>query len=265
MESSPEIIHFILIGILGLLLSGIVLALLLNVAQRKHLEAQLKAQQDKLQEQDQLFYGVIFTQEEELERFAKVLHDEIGSRLNVVHLFLHRLSAKAPNTTITDLLEVVDDTIHSTRRMSQDLLPLTLQPFGLCTALKELCDRMSRPNELRVSFDCQGDRPPQFEKLVEITLFRVLDELINNSLTFANVSQIYVHLFQSPYKIALQYQDDGQGYESGQKNIRKDHALHTLHSRLRAIGAAYQLHTQPGEGIRVQIDVPLSQPLLPKL
>lgn len=262
MESSNELIILIIIGIGLMLFLAMAFVLFFSFSQNKLRKEQFKAQEAKLEYQEKLLHSTILTQEKERERIAKDLHDEIGSKLNVVHLYLHQLTRKKNDTgvseSIGEMVEVINDTIHTTRSISHDLLPPTLDKFGLQTAIDELCDRIRQADQQTIYLETEGERPSNMDKLVELNVFRILHELLNNTLKYAQADQIQVKLWQSVEKLVLSYEDNGIGFDADSKENKKGLGMKNIESRLQMIKGSYELKTAPGEGMAIQIVVNLA-------
>jgi signal transduction histidine kinase len=254
-----EIFTMIMLGIMIMLCLAVALVLLANRSQKKLHQEQMKAQALQLAHQEQLLYSTILTQEEERKRIAKDLHDEIGSKLNVINLNLHRLRkfATDPNViidTVQDLFGVIGNTIDTTRRISHDLLPPTLDNFGLQEAIRELCDNYPTGASPEVVFDLIQNHSPSVDKSIELNLFRILQELINNSIKHGKADRIGIKLWLRPEGISLHYQDNGHGFDPEKVKQSPGLGLQNIESRVKMIRADYELQSKPGEGVRVQVD-----------
>ena len=257
MESASTLITLIAIGVGLMLLLALAFVVFFSFSQSKLRREQFKTQQAKLEYQEKLLHSTILTQEKERERIAKDLHDEVGSKLNVIHLYLHQLTKKAPDAqkSITEMVEVLNDTIHTSRRISHDLLPPTLENFGLHTAMEELCDHFRQTNQQKIHVEVEGERPEKLDKWVELHLFRILQELMNNSLKYAQADQIHIKLWQSEEKLWLTYRDNGRGFDADAIENQKGLGMKNIQSRLQMIHGSYQLKTAVGEGVQVRIEV----------
>ena len=260
MQGAPEVIAIVSAGIGIMLLLALAFVLFFNFSQGKLRREQLKAQAAKLAHQEELLHSNILTQEEERARIAKDLHDEVGSKLNVLHLYLHQLRRKAPEaqSSIQDMLSVINDTIHTTRRISHDLLPPTLASFGLQVAIEELCERLEQAHTLAITFTAEGERPAGIAPIVELNLFRILSELLSNTLKYAQASQIHIHLWQQPGQLVLHYRDDGRGFDPADPANQKGLGMQNIQSRLQMVAGQLDLQSAPGKGVQAQLSVKLS-------
>lgn len=249
------------IGILIMLSLALAFIVFFNRSQRKILAEQMQMQQLKLEHQEALLYNNLKTQEEERKRIAKDLHDEVGSKLNVIHLNLHRLKKNAAanpvlEETVSDIFGVINDTIDTTRRISHDLLPPTLENFGLADAIKELCESYQRSAVLNIQFDhVQGQERP-IEKMVEVNLFRIIQELISNSIKHGQATQISIRLLDNHKGLRLEYQDNGRGFDPANLAHKTGLGMQNIESRIQMIHAQQELHSQPGAGFSLIIKYP---------
>ena len=242
----------ITVGIALMLLLALVFVLFFYFSQQKFQAQEAQAQRQELAHQQQLLYSSIQVQEQERERVARELHDEIGSKLNVINLGLYQLQKSPDKDTITELFTVVDQTLTASRRLAHDLLPPTLAKFGLATALQELCDQHEYAVETSIVFEqSEGDVLERDQEL-ELHLFRVVQELLSNSLKHAQAKYIQIGLAHSPQEIRIFYQDDGKGFDMAHQNHQRGLGLKNIESRMDMIGATYTLQTSPGEGVYFQ-------------
>ena len=249
------------IGILIMLSLALAFIVFFNRSQRKILAEQMRIQQLKLEHQETLLYNNIKTQEEERRRIAKDLHDEVGSKLNVIHLNLHRLKKNAAASplleeTVSDIFGDINETIDTTRRISHDLLPPTLENFGLADAIKELCDSYQRTSALNMQFDHMQSEDRTIEKMVEVNLFRILQELISNSIKHGQATQVIIRLLASNKELRLEYQDNGQGFDPDHLNKKTGLGMQNIESRLQMCKAQHTIASQPGAGFSFNIKYP---------
>lgn len=152
---TDEVYLIMAMGILTMLALSLALVLFFYKSQRRLLQEKMIAQQSELQYQEKLLYNNILTQEKERKRIAKDLHDDIGSKLNVIFLNMHRIERAAKESPpildmVSDINQVINITIDTTRRISHDLLPPTLDNFGLIEAVKELCETYQKSDSVNV-------------------------------------------------------------------------------------------------------------------
>ena len=241
-------------GIFIMLLFALSFVLFFFFSQRKFQGEQVKAQRRELDYQQQLLFTSITTQEQERERIARDLHDEIGSKLNVVNLHLHRLRKSQDLSPLGDILGVLNQTIHRTRQISHELLPPTLQNFGLVPALEELCEQYREASSLEVAFSANElNPPPNLE--TALALFRIAQECLSNGTKYSQGQHLALSLHSSPQRLELSYHDDGQGFDP--KQAKQGLGLQNMESRSRLIEADLKIHSAPGQGVHITVQKPL--------
>lgn len=252
---SSEIIFLIAIGTLIMLSLALAFVLFFNLNQKKIARQQILNQQLELQYQQDLLQRNIMTQEEERRRIASDLHDEIGSKLNVLHLNLHRIKRMQSATpefaeTLEDINALLQTTIDTSRRLAYDLLPPTLEDFGLIEAVKELCKYLKQSGVTDIEFTAELDKEDLTSSLTQLNLFRIIQELVNNSLKHGGASLINIRLSKDDNGICLDFQDNGSGFDMNtvQKNGL---GLRNLDSRMKILRASYIFKSAPGEGVEL--------------
>ena len=158
-------------------------------------------------------------------------------------------------TITNEVNTLINTTIDSTRRISHDLLPPTLEDFGLVEAIKELKESLHQTEDVSIVFDFQNAEEKITDKLVELNLFRILQELISNSIRHGKATVINIRIGIQKSAIKLEYSDNGAGFEIANVKKKKGLGMKNIESRLNMIKATYDLDTAPGNGVKVTIEV----------
>jgi len=251
----------ILIGTVGMLLLAMAVILFFLVYQRRLLAQQEKLQEVQAQQQKALLQASLQSQENERRRIAKDLHDEVGANLSTINLFTKSLEKFiAPATKGAQMLDqtkaLIEATVTSVRAISKDLLPATLDRFGLIDATRELCERINQTGELTVKFESQTqeERLPVTD---ELTLFRIVQELFNNTLKHAKASEIQLFVHYNAHNLKVVFQDNGVGFDvvalQNSEDSTKGLGLKNLESRAQILQATLTYHCPPEGGTQVNI------------
>lgn len=251
----------ILIGTVGMLLLAMAVILFFVVYQRRLLAQQEKLQEVQTQQQKALLQASLQSQENERRRIAKDLHDEVGANLSTINLFTKSLEKFIePTTKASQMLDqtksLIASTVTSVRAISKDLLPATLDRFGLIDAIGELCERINQTDELTVKFEYQTpkERLPVAD---ELTLFRIIQELFNNTLKHAQASEIQLFVHYNTQNLKVVFQDNGVGFDVATLQNSKDSTqglgLKNLESRAQMLQATLSYHCPPDGGTQVNI------------
>ncbi len=174
---------------------------------------------------------------------SRELHDGLGGMLTVIKLNLER--GGHPNK----IIDLVNQTEEELRRMVHHMMPESLFRFGLKTALEDFC--LSIPN---LKFHYYGE-DKRFDKHVETVLYRCSNELINNAIKHSDASEINVQLIQQPDRISLTIQDDGCGFNL--ESVPGGMGFGNLNTRLTAYNGRMVVHSSPGHGTEIYIEVEL--------
>ena len=261
MENSlqaDEVFVFMSIGIAIMLLLALAFVLFFYFSQRKFHSEQLKTQQLQLEHQEQLLYGTIQAQEVERKRIAKDLHDDIGSKLNVLFLNMHRLGEnESQQEIVKEMNHLINTTIETTRRISHDLLPPTLESFGLQEALKELAENYRKTQQIEMQVDIHGQPSSPLAKQTALNLFRVTQELVRNSIQHGEATTLSLHLWFGSDQLKLQYTDDGKGFDLTDENFQHGLGMKNIESRLNMIHAQSHWQSSPGAGVQFTLHYPL--------
>ena len=228
------------------------LGMVADISHRKQAEQELLDHRQKLRA---LASELTMVEERERRRIASDLHDGVGHSLAACKLRLDMLKEAAPEQRgmIDGILEVLDQTITTTRSLISDLSPPVLHEMGLATALEWLADRFSRISGIEVSAQVE---PPadRLSEETEIILFRAAAELLTNVVKHSGAKKARVSLRNEAGKLSLVVEDDGKGFEP--EKIKVDSfGLFSIRERLSYLGGRLAIDSQSGRGTRAALSV----------
>ena len=243
------------------LLLVVCLVLFVVVYQRKLLAQQSRLKAAEHRYQIDLLKSSIATQEEERSRIAKDLHDDIGVTLLAVKLHLQQFARKVPHDSlyqefVDEARKLLDDSIHNVRSVAANLMPSSLEKWGLIPALKDLIQTISQTSGPDIQLQFQGEELSGLSRETAVALYRMVKELLTNSLKHAGAQIIRIVLKQSSDGLLLQYSDDGKGFDSQRKY--KGAGLRNIRSRVLMMNGEVRFDSTPGEGLDVWIHIPVS-------
>jgi signal transduction histidine kinase len=259
-EVSDNIYLLIIIGMFGSALL-VISFILINIRNRNKLLRQKRnAQEAVLQHQKDLLHATINSQEEERKRIGSDLHDEVGSALSTLRMYIQKFTHE-PEAGITSEFGIksrsmIDSIITNTRNISHDLSPITGGAYGLSDALEDFCDQVNEAGRLEITLSIANENIlNQLDLTHALALYRVIRELIKNTVTHAEAKHITIDFRDNDGHLYLIYKDDGKGMEktTGQKGM----GMNNIESRLGMIGASYEIRTGPGRGFEIAIRVPI--------
>src|SRR5215213_3705445 len=186
------------LGTLGMLVLTIGLILFIIFHQRKVIRYQLRLQQIEQEQQKILLKASIRLQEEERQRIAADLHDDAGPLLATARLYLSENLVNQDKATqlqsIYQTRQILDDTIQLVRNISHSLMPPTLKNFGLESAIADLFQKISGAGTINASSRFH-DYKERLKPDKELSIYRIVQELISNTLKHSNSS--FIHLTQN--------------------------------------------------------------------
>jgi signal transduction histidine kinase len=220
-----------------------------NIAKQK--EAMQKA---ALEHNEQLLNATLLSQEEERKRIGRDLHDDVGASLSNLKMII----AEADSNTDSHK-PLIDNIISTVRNISHSLSPPGLDLFGLEFTLQELFDSFNNGGSVQIHFiNNIGLALDNMNKQTALALFRIIQELLSNTIKHAAAKNATVHFFSEGKTIALTYSDDGKGFTS--KNIKKSGmGMQNIEARLKMIGANFDIQSEQGKGFTIKILVPVTE------
>ena len=267
-------------GVAGMtLLSLLLLAMFLQqsrVVDRQRAEAQdrMLAERDRLEtevrqrtaELTELARHLETAREDERARLARDLHDELGALLTAAKLDVARMRPRLQQDLpdllprVAHLIETLNSGIALKRRIIEDLRPSTLSNLGLLPALEVLCTEFAERLDLPV---VTAFEPVKLAPATELTVFRMVQESLNNVAKHARATSVQVSLQDRGSTATVTVQDDGNGCDMGHTGLAR-HGLVGMRYRVQAEGGQLSLQSAPGQGTRLSADLP-QLPQLPQL
>ncbi len=207
--------------------------------------------------------AVIQTEERERERFAKEMHDGLGPLLSAVKLYANELndpslSDEERKEMTRQMDELIDEAIANTRSISNDLMPHIIIDYGVVKAVNSYCEKINKTEKVNIRFSAENIND-DLDQNVQLILYRVISELINNTLKHARAGNIFIHLSRQNNKIKLSFTDDGIGFDVDQvmKNQNSGMGLKNITSRIRSINGICNFTSRPGHGFNIEIEIEL--------
>lgn len=221
-------------------------------------------QETQITQQKELLNAVIDSQEVERKRIGQDLHDEIGGTLSAIKLMLNSLRnqlSEGQEEVMTEAKQLIDKMIVDVRHISHDLSPPGLAVFGLFTTIEAFVALINNTGEIKISILQDEDiEELQLPEKTALALFRVLTQLIDNTIKHANATEIEIS-FKKGTDLNIAYQDNGKGFELETLAKRTGIGMQNIQSRLQMINATYQLYTSAGNGFRLVISCPFPSQL----
>jgi len=205
---------------------------------------------------------ILESQENERLRIAQELHDDTIQTLLVIanrteHLIPSGDGMKEVRGNAEWIRDTTLKTVEGLRRISLDLRPSILGDLGLVPALRWLVDHMSKDSDINTRIMVSGERR-ELSSEAEVTIFRVIQEALNNIKRHSRATEAVVTLEFTPECLNISIEDNGQGFRPP-KNIdrlasRGKLGLIGIHQRIDLLGGTFKIHSKPGEGTSLLIE-----------
>jgi two-component system, NarL family, sensor kinase len=248
-----------LIGVSGFFLASVFFGLF--IYQRKSRIVQAEKDRAIIAEREKGLQAVFDATEEERQRIAKDLHDGIGQQMSGLKMAWQNLSTSIPGigeketAKIGELTKILDSTASEVRDLSHQMMPKVLEEFGLVLAIEGMLEKSLKLTSLTYNFE-HYNIEGRLKRNIELSLFRITQELLNNVIKHSGATHVAVQLFKNKNQLILIVEDDGKGFESERK--KEGHGLMNIQSRLRTIHGQVNYEASSNAGTTVTIRVDLS-------
>lgn len=197
-------------------------------------------------------------QEEERSRLAKDLHDGLGGLLSGVKFSLSNMKdnliVTPDNMAVFERsLDMIDTSIKELRRVAHNMMPEMLTKFGLDEAVKDYCNTVNATKLLTVKYQSLG-MGTRLDKAMEIIVYRVIQELLNNILKHAVASEVFVQLIRENDRLNIVVEDNGKGFDTAILEKSKGAGWANIRSRVEYLKGQLDVHSEPGKGTLVNIE-----------
>jgi len=204
------------------------------------------------------YYNKLVRAQELRNKIALDLHDDLGTKLSTARMFLRSLKGNQISrdaVLLENSINLLDASITDLRHVMNDLHTSTLIEKGYVAATEELVNKVNDLREINftLSYDGLGKR---LEQKTEYNLYRITQELINNTLKYANAKNVLIELVNRDDKIIFMYEDDGRGFDI--KSPGKGFGLSNITARSHSLNAEVEFDSKPGAGFRTIIEFPLA-------
>lgn len=204
--------------------------------------------------QRQRFTAVLEAEENERSRVAKDLHDGIGQLLSIAKLTLSAVETDREENVrlVNNSMHVLDQATREVRTISHNMMPAALTDIGLLAALEDLFSKVNDSKLLHIRLEADG-LDQRLPASVEIAVYRVIQEVINNMIKHSKADTITVQIGKRGTAVSLQISDNGVGFEKELISKSKGLGWKSIFSRISMLNGEIEVDTQPGEGTNVSI------------
>lgn len=207
--------------------------------------------------------SVLKGQEEERSRIAKDLHDGLGGLLSGVKYSLNNMKenvilSSENASSFGRTIDMLDSGIQELRRIAHNMMPENLVKFGLNLAVKDYCNSITKSNALLVNYSAFGMENAQLDTNVSVTVYRVIQELVNNIMKHANATEAIIQLSKEENILHIAVEDNGKGFDTTEMASFKGAGWTNIQHRVNYLKGSIQIDSNEKDGTSVNIEIPLA-------
>ena len=201
--------------------------------------------------------AVLRAEEKTRSTFSKELHDGLGPLLSSAKISLSAIKREELDSERREIFDntlyVVEEALRSLREISNNLSPHVLSDFGLARGIQNFIDRSQSLHNVKISYatNLRGER---YDSDIEVIMYRVVCELITNSLKHSGCSEIRLSLTSGGDMLELQYTDNGRGFNP-QSMMDCGMGLSNINSRVNSLNGEFEVTSTKGRGMRATVKV----------
>ncbi|WP_040282428.1 tetratricopeptide repeat-containing sensor histidine kinase [Psychroserpens damuponensis] len=255
----------IAIGLGGSLVLGSVIAFLvykntkrkqLLAEQQKELETQKLATVLKEQELTSID-AMIEGQEKERQRIANELHDDLGGLMATVKLHFNALKDKQTPELYIKTNQLIDEAYNKVRTVAHAKNSGVIAKQGLLKAINEMAHNVSASNTIMIDVIDHG-LENRLENSLELTIFRIVQELITNVIKHANATEVTIHITNHDDSLNLMIEDNGKGFNPSQiTKTKKGMGISSIDKRIEHLNGTMTIESEKHQGTTIIIDIPI--------
>ncbi|RBL90173.1 sensor histidine kinase [Chitinophaga flava] len=254
---TDNIYVLVIMAMVGSCMLSIAFILIQIRSKNSILQQKKKLLDAQVEHQKELLRAIITSQETERKRIGMDLHDEVGSALSSLRLIMSHAALLENNQFNVQCKQIIDQIIQDVRNISHNLSPLTAGAYSFYDAVEDLCAVVQQSGKINIRL-LLPEEPVLLEENTALAIYRVMAELMNNTIKHATADNIVIEMKTTPRELQIDYADDGIGLKDVLLPEKKGMGLHNIESRLGMSGAVYTIAGSERKGFAIHISLPLS-------
>ncbi|MGD1958570.1 MAG: PAS domain-containing protein [Fulvivirga sp.] len=217
---------------------------------------------DRVESEERIVGTIIDTEDNERKRISKELHDGLGQKLTTAALNLNALKRdiskehKGFNKLINSL-NSLNAAIRESRDIAHNLMPRSIDNFGYVPSVESMLADINSVSEIDFSF-YQNLNRQRFDKKLEVHLYRITQEAVNNILKYSQATKVVIQLMKYDNELILTIEDDGIGFNKEAVFARGDNfGLRSMKTRTSSLSGDFNMDTAPNRGTIITVEIPL--------
>jgi PAS domain S-box-containing protein len=230
------------------------LATVLDVTEKMKLQEQLT--KEKVKKQQSITRATLNAQEKERTEISRELHDGVNQVLTTAKLYVENIKyyPEQKDMFVEKSVSLLQNSINEIRAMSKALVSPTITDLGFNEALWELIKCYRELNLFKIDYTFNGTTE-KIEQEIKLTLYRIIQEQLNNIVKYAKASIVHIGIQQADRKLLVIIEDNGIGFDTGQK--KNGLGLSNIKNRAELFNGKAKIDSAPGKGCKIEIAFPL--------
>lgn len=214
---------------------------------------QQRLEEEKEKHNQEMAKAILHAQEAERKKLGEELHDNINQLLGVVKLYVQhaQVNKGMQQELLEKCSEYIKQVIEEIRQLSRSLLPPALHENGLLRSIDQLVAAITVVNTLQIDLKNDGIKENDLPEQVQLMLYRIIQEQLNNILKHAEADQVKIHLEQKNKTVHLSITDNGKGFDPD--SVISGMGLMNIRSRLEQVRGTMLLHAAPDNGCTLAV------------
>ena len=254
--ANKNILNIVLLSLVCILI--LLVVLFVKNYKQKLILRQKRITELEIQQQLMATEAVLTGEEKERVRVAKDLHDGLGGLLSGIKFSFQNMKGnltipKENENEFEKGMKMLDTSIDEIRRIAHNMMPETLVKFGLDTALEDFCSNINQTGNTHVTYQSIGMKDYTIEQSKAINIYRIVQELVYNSLKHAQAKSVIVQLIKNEDNLSLTVEDDGIGFDPKSIENNKGIGWSNIYTRINFLKGKLDLQSIPENGTSVQL------------
>ncbi len=210
--------------------------------------------------------AVVAAEERQRTMLAQELHDGMGATLSSVNIYLNLILSGGVEVeeifrTVRLAKDLVGQALENVKEIANNLHPVILSRFGLVATIANMIETMGQQRLLKFEFH-HSEYTDIDNKDLELTLYRIINELITNTLKYAEAQKASIELMRGGGMITMRYSDNGKGFDPSLPDSKPSTVgmgISNIHGRVKGYGGRCTMESEPGRGMSVLIEIPYTE------
>jgi PAS domain S-box-containing protein len=216
---------------------------------------------ERKQQEQKVLEAVFSTQENDQRRYSKELHDGIGPLLSTLKMYIEWITnpeAKNKEEISAYAINTIDEAIRQLKSIANQMSPHLLERFGLIQCLTDFLEQLK--NSFSINYSFSSNFYDRLSDQIETGLYRILMEAINNTLKYANASNISIEIKKENEQLFVSYKDNGKGFDL-ERTISEGNGmgLFNINNRIQLLKGVCNMNSIPGKGFEMNLIIPINK------